>query len=480
MSPVSSDLSHEERVAKHERDWRANEAEIAVICGHLHAQSARLVEAVAAAMQGGWWSGPGIVSEAHWVQWQTGLSPNRAREVVTIAARWSEFPQVTAAFLAGELSHDQVLVIARHAPAWVDGQIVPLAQAATVGQLRSLLSRYPFDDPSLPPPQTPLSEADGPTADTTKDAGETCADPDVPDGPDPLAPAHGLGDRVHASDAEPDPHCAGLEGPDPRAEFLRLTQRDDGMWTLSGRLDADHGLIVDAALRELTDAMFRDLGRMPGGGEILVELANHSLDRVEERSRRDRFRVHVQIDERHQLVDPLGRRLPAWVRDLIGCDADGSLVWTRDARPIAVGSTAPTIEPAVRRYVLARDHGCRVPACGATRRLDLHHVVHREHGGTNDVDNLVTLCPMHHRAHHRGHLTIRGNPDVPIGDPAGLEFRNRHGVVIRPNRLVEPPSGPPDPPSGRYEHPAGEPMDTRWIEFIPPPTFRDPPGTLAS
>jgi hypothetical protein len=87
---------------------------------------------------------------------------------------------------------------------------------------------------------------------------------------------------------------------------------------------------------------------------------------------------------------------------------------------------------------------------------------------------------MHHRAHHRGHLTIRGNPDVPIGDPAGLEFRNRHGVVIRPNRLVEPPSGPPDPPSGRYEHPAGEPMDTRWIEFIPPPTFRDPPGTLAS
>ncbi len=60
-----------------------------------------------------------------------------------------------------------------------------------------------------------------------------------------------------------------------------------------------------------------------------------------------------------------------------------------------------TIPPSVRREVLARDgHRCRTAGCGGVRFLDVHHIVPREHGGSNDPDNLITLCCACHRMIH--------------------------------------------------------------------------------
>jgi hypothetical protein len=60
-----------------------------------------------------------------------------------------------------------------------------------------------------------------------------------------------------------------------------------------------------------------------------------------------------------------------------------------------------TIPPSVRREVLARDgHRCRTAGCGSAHFLDVHHVVPREHGGTNDPENLITLCAACHRMVH--------------------------------------------------------------------------------
>jgi hypothetical protein len=82
----------------------------------------------------------------------------------------------------------------------------------------------------------------------------------------------------------------------------------------------------------------------------------------------------------------------------------------------APGATAPappiararqSIPPAVRRAVLARDqHRCRVPGCRNATFLDIHHVVPRSEGGSNDPENIITICGAHHRATHRGELII--------------------------------------------------------------------------
>ena len=58
---------------------------------------------------------------------------------------------------------------------------------------------------------------------------------------------------------------------------------------------------------------------------------------------------------------------------------------------------------------MRRDRGaCRVDGCRAAHNLDLHHIVHREHGGTHQVENLIVLCEAHHLAHHEGTLAISG------------------------------------------------------------------------
>jgi 5-methylcytosine-specific restriction endonuclease McrA len=63
-----------------------------------------------------------------------------------------------------------------------------------------------------------------------------------------------------------------------------------------------------------------------------------------------------------------------------------------------------TIPPSVRREVLTRDgHRCRTSGCGSARFLDVHHIQTRADGGSNDPDNLITLCAACHRMiHERG------------------------------------------------------------------------------
>lgn len=50
----------------------------------------------------------------------------------------------------------------------------------------------------------------------------------------------------------------------------------------------------------------------------------------------------------------------------------------------------------VQRQILNRDdHKCVV--CGFNLVVDIHHIVRRKSGGKDTHDNLVTLCPNHHR-----------------------------------------------------------------------------------
>lgn len=87
-----------------------------------------------------------------------------------------------------------------------------------------------------------------------------------------------------------------------------------------------------------------------------------------------------------------GRRLGRADTERIACDADVSEPGKRNTS---------TIPPRTRREVLARDrHRCRAPGCARTRFLEIHHVVSRAMGGTNDPTNLITLCSACHRLWH--------------------------------------------------------------------------------
>ena len=49
----------------------------------------------------------------------------------------------------------------------------------------------------------------------------------------------------------------------------------------------------------------------------------------------------------------------------------------------------------------------RFPGCPGTQRLHGHHVRHWAEGGETSLDNLVLLCPTHHRLVHKGGFNVQ-------------------------------------------------------------------------
>lgn len=59
------------------------------------------------------------------------------------------------------------------------------------------------------------------------------------------------------------------------------------------------------------------------------------------------------------------------------------------------------MNPELREAILKRDKR-RCVKCGCKKWLHVHHIVPRSKGGSNDHDNLVTLCDICHMEEHRG------------------------------------------------------------------------------
>ena len=414
------------------------------IVGVLNSQHAALVDRVVVLLgDGRLWAGEGMTSMSAWVAWRAGMSPAMARSVVAIAERVDELPASIDAFRRGELSLDQMATIARNAPAWTDVQSRDYAIVMTVTQLRHVLQKYPF--PALDDDGRELPDAE----------------PNAPESPEDEADTE--------AKKLPD-----FETPSSVEEFVSLWQDDDGSFRLSGRLDADAGMIMQAALDEARDRLFQRGDFGAGLVEALVEMAQASLDSVADPARRSRFRVNLFINtdtSERDMADAAGWNVPDAIRRYLTCNGTVTPVFLENGLPVSVGRSQYVVPARTRTVIEHRDHGsCRVPGCDATLGLEVHHLIHWEHGGRTDTDNLLLVCGKHHRMHHRGRLDITGNAD----QPDGLEFRNQHGRIIAPSGAApNPPTGPPPKPAAVYAHPDGGRMDTGQIYFNPPRTYYD-------
>ena len=393
-----------------------------------------------------------------WVAWRAGMSPAMARSVVAIAERVAELPASIEAFRRGELSLDQMATIARNAPAWADVQSRDYAIVLTVTQLRHVLRKYPF--PTLDDDGREVPDADTASSDT-----------DPADAPEDEADTDTEGEAKKSPDSGSGSERSSVE------EFVSLWQDDDGSFRLSGRLDADAGMIVQAALDEARDRLFQRGDFGAGLAEALVEMAQSSLDSVADPARRSRFRVNLFINtdrsdhDARNMADATGWNVPDAIRRYLTCNGTVTPVFLDNGLPVSVGRTQYVVPARTRTVIEHRDHGvCRVPGCDATLGLEVHHLIHWEHGGRTDTDNLLLVCGKHHRMHHRGRLDITGNADRPDG----LEFRNQHGRIITPSGATPNlPTGPPPKPAAVYAHPDGGRMDTGQIYFNPPRTYYD-------
>jgi hypothetical protein len=110
---MSTSLLAQSRHRRQQELW----ARTATVAGRLNRAQAELVDIAAELVEDRHWGDGGFKTPEHYLVVRAGLSPAHASDVVRIARRRAELVDASAALGAGELSLDQVAVIARAVPA---------------------------------------------------------------------------------------------------------------------------------------------------------------------------------------------------------------------------------------------------------------------------------------------------------------------------------------------------------------------------
>ena len=114
---------------------------------------------------------------------------------------------------------------------------------------------------------------------------------------------------------------------------------------------------------------------------------------------------------------------------------------------LALGRRRRRPSSAIRRAARERDHGrCRFPGC-ESRRTDLHHIQHWVNGGRTDLDNLISLCPWHHKVVHDRGYTIAAPPG------GTFTFYRPDGTPLPSCPPLPEPDGPINAGPRRGHHP---------------------------
>ena len=139
---------------------------------------------------------------------------------------------------------------------------------------------------------------------------------------------------------------------------------------------------------------------------------------------------------------------------MLACTAALSWMTHGDAGEVlALGRRRRRPSSAIRRAARERDDcRCRFPGC-ESRRTDLHHIQHWANGGRTDLDNLISLCPWHHKVvHDRGYLIAASPPGgfsfyrpdgtplpacPPLPEPGG-SIGTAHDADITPDTIIPP------------------------------------------
>ena len=390
-------------------------AELSELAGQRNAIDGRIVEIAAEMDRDNLCGATGARSVAALVAWKLGLSSTNAKTITTVAGRLDEFPRCTQGLREGRLSLDQVGVIAARAGQGSDEQYAQLAAVATVNQLRTAVKLEPRPDP----------------------------------------------------DPRPEPQRSITTNSTETSTSWRITLPHDEAATFDAALRSHQEALIAAWKRDHDNGSSDQRPPMPNTVDAFMRLVEAGWDA--EAARRPHGQhttvvVHVDVEARAAALH-LGPLLSDAERQYLTCDATCEVWFERNGRPIGVGRATRTVSRRLRRALEHRDRSCAVPGCGATRGLHAHHIRHWEDGGPTELANLVLLCPYHHRAHHRGDITITGPAeDLKVTDSDGRAL-NAGSIARAPNR--PPPDVPPWP------GPTGERADWWWYQPFqphPPPT----------
>ncbi len=429
VSPAASDPSDSQAlaVASPVFDDDPLGDEIAELSAHIDAAIYRLLTLIRRYDEEGRWHQQGFRTCAHWLSWRTGLSLGPARERIRVARCLPSLPHISTALAKGQLSYSKVRAMTRMATAENEEQLLIFATHGTTAHVERLVRERR---------------------------------------------------RMLAGDDPSAAERAARRG-------LSVYVTDDGDYEIRGRLAPEVGALLLKAIEVTEDKLYKEqraagtehettaAGRRADAFGLwleervqpTVQLVLHSVDTSGPVDTSGLVVTPGSIDTPCPVVTEEGAGVPAGTSERLCCDAEVVPV-TRgaDGSVLDVGRRRRTVDWRLRKALEARDGGCRFPGCDSRLRTHAHHIRHWARGGETALDNLVLLCPFHHRTVHEGGWRVemdeRGVP----------RFFNPLGVQM-PEAPEAPEIGGLLPPGEVLAGAVGAPAAAADAPPLPPPDF---------
>ncbi|MCP3977078.1 MAG: DUF222 domain-containing protein [bacterium] len=347
------------------------EDELVAILGRIDRLEAQAAAVLAEVNDATRWRRRGYTSATAFLKHCAGYTAGRAMRLVARSNSLAEMPLTADAFACGELSADQVDVLAGAynfaAEAYLEEEatLVDLAiQLPFVDELSRLIEYWKqrIDPESVELDQDMINSLRGIKVRRDRGVGRT---------------------YVCFNDEETDMLLRAIEPGPPVPEDTRtLPQRraDRLIEIIAGAMDRPQLLIHVNADEALA-----------GHQTHTAQVPNPP-------------RVHGETE--------FGTVLTPGALSRIACDAEVCrIVFGPDSQILDVGRKQRLFTEPQRRAIIARDRHCRFPGCDRSPRwADVHHLKHWLHGGKTEVDNGILLCRFHHTLVHEAGWTLSGTP----------------------------------------------------------------------
>lgn len=306
------------------------------------------------------WTYDGATSMAGWLMTRYRLSRTTATEWTRVAAAIQGLPAIRAAYGAGRMSWDQVRNVTKFATRETDDELAAAAPSLSVAELNRRAREIKLED---------VQEVH-----RTREFSWTF-DENLP-----VLWFHG---KMVASDG---------------VELVKTLTR------LASQMPAQPGGTYESFEARCLDALVmlasqqRGSDRDPDRATAVTHIPLSVLTKDE---------GEASYEDGTALLAETARRLVCDARLQVSLEDD-------DESVLGVGRMTRTIPPWLARILRKRDHGCRYPGCSRTRWIHFHHLIHWAQGGPTDLDNLISVCPFHHRLVHEDGWRISGDPNAEV------------------------------------------------------------------
>lgn len=208
-----------------------------------------------------------------------------------------------------------------------------------------------------------------------------------------------------------------------KQRYARIkTSLDDGMTVLYGRFDPITGAQIKAVLSHQMNRLWHEEDprdrvnagqRMADALSILLTGQDQKDNSNHKRVRYQGVRLLLMADydtinrqlHNGRLAD--GTPVPARTLRRLACDAQVlPAIFSGGSQPLDLGRARRAANTAQRAALVARDKHCI--GCGAASDwCQAHHIVHWQHGGPTNLENLCLLCSRCHHKVHDQHWQVR-------------------------------------------------------------------------